>query len=533
MRKILSLFIAALFAGSMLASDAQKFSVQLDLSKGVFTAASGDDNPAYITWTAANGNITIKQIKAKSQTAVNSNYVAAPRIYGGQILEFIVAEGYSIDTIFALVGVGDKKNAGNNPMLVGTSINAADTVVASNSTDFDARFTYKASANDTIILKNAVSHFYWQNGDTTKGNQLRPSTITIAYTKAASSTPEISAGDVAFGTYVPGISEAQKLTVIGDNLSAAITATLTTGTAFTVTGDLTAAGGELTISVKATADGDYSDELTLTSGTTTKKVNVTAHLVNTSGKGTKDQPFSVQDVAKLNHTLSGNFWVEGFIIGGIRSGKINNEDSTAMALAAKMEAPEDTLQVQLPSKSNIRKELNVPNNNSIGWKVKILGSLEVYNNAIGLKSPTDFEIIEKSEPAKSNDASIKSLTIKGVAVTADANNVFAYEVPANENIAEVEVVFTLAAKATADKESPFKLAVPASSEAAASEATINVTAEDGTTKKAYKVSVTRAAAEQGIEDVLDANQAVKFIENGQLVIIKGGVRYNVLGTQIR
>ena len=134
---------------------------------------------------------------------------------------------------------------------------------------------------------------------------------------------------------------------------------------------------------------------------------------------------------------------------------------------------------------------------------------------------------------QSNDASIKSLTIKGVAVTADANNVFAYEVPANENITQVEVAFVLADKATADKTSPFNLAVPESSEAAASEATINVTAEDGTTKKAYKVSVTRAAAEQGIEDVLDTKKTVKFIEDGQIVIIKNGVKYNVLGTQIR
>lgn len=532
MRKFFTLFAAILLAGSVFAADAQKLSAVVDLSQGVFTPKAGE-TPAYITWTAANGNITIKQIKAKSKTAVNPSYVAAPRIYGGQILEFNVGDGYSIDTIFALVGVGDKKYAGINPMLVGTSINAADTVVVSNTTDFDARFTYKASANDTIILKNAVSHFYWQNGNAASGNQLRPSTITIAYTKAASSTPEISAGDVAFGTYVPGISEAQKLTVIGDNLDAAITATLTTGTAFTVTGDLTAAGGELTISVKATAEGDYSDELTLTSGTTTKKVNVTAHLVNTSGKGTKDQPFSVQDVAKLNNTLSGNFWVEGVILGGIKSGKLNNEDSTALALAVKLDAPEDTLQVQLPSKSNIRKELNVPNNNSIGWKVKILGSLELYNSTIGLKSPTDYVIIEKPEPTKSNDASIKSLTVNGAAVTADANNVFAYEVAADVNLAEVAVVFTLAAKATADKESGFKLAVPASSEAAASEATINVTAEDGTTKKAYKVSVTRAAAEQGIEDVLDANQAVKFVENGQIIILKNGVRYNVQGQAVR
>ena len=45
-----------------------------------------------------------------------------------------------------------------------------------------------------------------------------------------------------------------------------------------------------------------------------------------------------------------------------------------------------------------------------------------------------------------------------------------------------------------------------------------------------KISV--GAEEQGIEDVKDAVKAVKFFENGQLVIIKNGVKYNALGAQL-
>ncbi len=41
------------------------------------------------------------------------------------------------------------------------------------------------------------------------------------------------------------------------------------------------------------------------------------------------------------------------------------------------------------------------------------------------------------------------------------------------------------------------------------------------------------AAEQGIEDVVTGVKAVKVIENGQLVIIKNGVRYNVQGAEIK
>ena len=39
-------------------------------------------------------------------------------------------------------------------------------------------------------------------------------------------------------------------------------------------------------------------------------------------------------------------------------------------------------------------------------------------------------------------------------------------------------------------------------------------------------------AAQGIEDVNSAVKAEKFFENGQLVIIKNGVRYNALGAQL-
>ena len=45
----------------------------------------------------------------------------------------------------------------------------------------------------------------------------------------------------------------------------------------------------------------------------------------------------------------------------------------------------------------------------------------------------------------------------------------------------------------------------------------------------FKIEVSAA---QGIEDVNDAVKAVKFFENGQLVIMKNGVKYNALGAQL-
>jgi len=136
--------------------------------------------------------------------------------------------------------------------------------------------------------------------------------------------------------------------------------------------------------------------------------------------------------------------------------------------------------------------------------------------------------ITRAEAPKSNDASIKELKINNE-VVAEKEGIFAYEVAAEAALDSVEVSFTLADKAVADPASPFKVLVP-EAEAPASEKTIKVTAEDGTTTKEYKVSVTKAKkAEEGLDNVTDSVKVVKYFENGQLVIIKNGVKYNAQG----
>ena len=61
--------------------------------------ASGVHDGSKITWTIANGNITISQLKAASSTAVNASYISAPRMYKGHIFKFETAEGYAITNI--------------------------------------------------------------------------------------------------------------------------------------------------------------------------------------------------------------------------------------------------------------------------------------------------------------------------------------------------------------------------------------------------------------------------------------------------
>ena len=51
----------------------------------------------------------------------------------------------------------------------------------------------------------------------------------------------------------------------------------------------------------------------------------------------------------------------------------------------------------------------------------------------------------------------------------------------------------------------------------------------------YKIAATNVApwsAPQGIEDIFTGGKAVKMFENGQLIIIKNGVKFNALGTRL-
>jgi len=62
---------------------------------------------------------------------------------------------------------------------------------------------------------------------------------------------------------------------------------------------------------------------------------------------------------------------------------------------------------------------------------------------------------------------------------------------------------------------------------------IRLYSNDGTDKAAWKLqSVEVPEGSQAIDNVEAAEKTVKFFENGQLVIIKNGVRYNALGAKL-
>ena len=107
-------------------------------------------------------------------------------------------------------------------------------------------------------------------------------------------------------------------------------------------------------------------------------------------------------------------------------------------------------------------------------------------------NPTVSEMYVTRSCEDSNDASIASLTINGEEVE-EKDGVFAYTVSAKENLAQVAVAYTIHPLATATPVSGFNIDVPTAGDPANTQV-ITVTAEDGTTQKAYTVSVAKAAA---------------------------------------
>ena len=353
--------------------------------------ASGNHDGSKITWTIANGNITISQLKAASSSAVNASYVSAPRMYKGHILKFEGAEGYAITNIDITY---DGSNYGTD-LFAGTVI--SNNTVTKNTTDITATYSTTSGGTHKIATTSAEGEsmiaLQIPNSAASGYKQLRPTAIKITYVKAATTTPNISCGDVNFGTVNGANTNTKELEVVGENLTEVITATLEKGSAFSVSGSLDETGGTLTVTVTATEEGQYTDQLTLTSGTTTKTVAISAKVVACQGKGTKEAPYTVSDLTKLGNPGT-KAWVMGYIIGEIKNNELSTsgfENNSNIALADAIGETKKYAPIQLPSGA-IRDALNlVSNSANINKQVALYGTLEAYFSMPGVKNVSDYE----------------------------------------------------------------------------------------------------------------------------------------------
>ncbi len=383
MKKLFSLFMVSLCAFTMIHAE----EVTLDL-------ATGKHDGAKITWMAASDNITITQNQGQSTTAVNANYISGPRMYKGHYLGFECATNYTINKVEIVCG--DR---------VGSDIKAGTEVVENNVVKNDAitcTFGTKSGESHTFTSAAGVSNLYIQNSDTTLAEytQLRFTAIKITYTKAATTQPTITAANTfEVGTVASASAfEPQVLKVVGENLTALTYAIKEADAAFTVTGTLSATGGDLTVTCTATTPGTHTATLVLTgTPSVTKEVLLTATILDVEGDGTKENPFTVADVIKLSNVLgtAQKYWVKGIILGAANNDKIVTDVNSNIVLGATADAEHPNwVPVQLPS-GDVRTALNVKDNAAnIGKTVKLYGTLDTYFSMPGVKNTTEYEWVE-------------------------------------------------------------------------------------------------------------------------------------------
>ena len=153
----------------------------LDLN-GVSTALDeGTGTPAYITWTAADGNITIQQLMGPSDgTPVNGTYSTAkkpPRLYANHILSFVADGQYRITSIELTYST----TFAGNSIVAGTSIREDMMVTANNAVK--ATISTTSGGTHTFTTdENGLSEIDIQNGSASgAANQLRLTAIKITY----------------------------------------------------------------------------------------------------------------------------------------------------------------------------------------------------------------------------------------------------------------------------------------------------------------------------------------------------------------
>ena len=503
MRKILSLFAALLFAGSMMATD-------YHLSK--VTSVSVGKTYAFVR----NGK-ALPRPSSNIITAVDANFAT---IDGTQqyLWKLIDASDGKVKLENVSKGEGYYLRNGSSTQL---SLSNTDTknvwkiefseegalismpennrFLAEDTTSGKAN-TYKAYAfgAENANLANFPGHNF-EVYELVEGASVQPS---ILANSLDIKTAIVSALPFALDT---------SIVVTADNLTEDITVTHTGSNLNTLPASLDKAGGKLTFKIFAAAEGKFSDTIVLASSGLTVKAAIEGSIVDPDGEGTKESPFSLADLAKINSGVSGKWWVQGFILGTAKAGGVIAEETDSASILLGVSADATTgIAVQLAKSTNAEKETREAlalkgSTGKIGKEVKVYGKLETYFGTNGVKNTSDYEWVE-SELPKSTDATIKSLTIDGVPV-AEEDGVFKYELDADFSMNQVQVEFELNdANATAvpASEEGVWMTVPTASDDTVYQY-IEVTAEDGETIKNYEIILTIAAPEPG--DMTDATLA--------------------------
>ena len=324
---------------------------------GCFTVSTGDyghDGGAVGTWTGSASEITF---------TASTNQVRASQIV-------VAIDGDEIP--------GGDNGGGNDNDSTGTVVPPAEGVITCAQAVEICKATGETPTTDTYTIRGYVTE------------------IKEAYTDQYNNVScwmadEKGGGQVFLAFRVKPINETDKAVKVNDYIE--------------VKGKLvnyysntpeTTAGGSMTIITV----GEEAEKPTLPEGLT--------------GDGTKENPFSVEDVLALNNQFAGPYYVKAFIVGQVVGAAIStgsqfeapfspstNTDGTVntyntnllIASSADVADVAKCVPVQLPA-GDLRTNFNLPENPDMdSQEVLICGSLVKYFGVAGIKSTSSIELL--------------------------------------------------------------------------------------------------------------------------------------------
>ena len=386
MKKIFSLFAAILFAGSMMAAETPK--VTLDFTSGGVAGANPWGLPLdYLKKSAASytkGSYTI------NFAATDDGHKA---MYNA-IKENSVATG---DTIWQGIIFGKKDATLTLPTM---DFNVSKIVVYWVLANGSTAVVHNIYVDDNAVSSAATGCAITATADSSVFNIAAASQAAgTTYKLKVTSKHNMQVSKIEFYEAVAGAPENPTFSVAGGVYDAAQSVELACATA----------GAEIFYTLDGTepssASAKYTSALNITSNTTIKAIAiknsissaiVTAEykIISLEGDGSKNNPYTIADVVALENSRPDTAWVKGYILGGMKNDgtEIDNTNPSILALGATADASvTDAIPVQLVYETAPRAALNAKDNaGNIGKLVYVHGALQLYCNKTGVKGTNDY-----------------------------------------------------------------------------------------------------------------------------------------------
>lgn len=380
MKKIFSLFAAVLFAGSMMA---QAPKVTLDFTSGgvvganpwkfptdyLKTAGSYTKGDYTIAFSASNnGHKALVNALKDSEQNPTGDTIWQGIIMGKQnatltfpAMDFKVAK-ILVYYVSASGSTSTKHNIFVGTNEVSTEVTGCKVTATADSSVFNIASASQA-AGTIYMLKVTSAH----NMQVSK----------VEFYEAVAGAPENPTFSVAAGVYDAAQNVTLACATEGADIYYTTDGTEPTSASTKYTGAINVAA---TTTIKAIA---------IKNSLSSAVVSATYKIITLEGKGTETNPYTVNDVIALESSRPDTAWVQGYIMGALKSdgSAIDNTQASNIGLGATTTAEVSVIiGVQLVSGTDARTALNVKDNpGNIGKLVAVRGALETYLSKPGVK----------------------------------------------------------------------------------------------------------------------------------------------------